>query len=110
MYKDSYVRTCTGTYDVARPDDLSLHLTNDYVQKSLAGFGKHEDGNKLSYAQVRCLRCHSRLLPSLPSMCFAAFHVLRCLPCASLPSMCFAAFHELRCLPRSSKASSMVSH
>ena len=51
-YRDSYVRTCSAAYAAGNPDDLSSHLTNDFVQKTLPSFGAFEDGNKLSFPQL----------------------------------------------------------
>ena len=53
VYGDGYVRTCTTPYTVEDLADLSAHLTNDAVQRSLKGYGKHEDCNKLSFAEFQ---------------------------------------------------------
>ena len=52
VYGDGYVRTCTTPHTVEDLADLSAHLTNDAVQRSLKGYGKHEDCNKLSPRRV----------------------------------------------------------
>lgn len=53
VYGDGYVRTCTTPYTVEDLADLSAHLTNDAVQRGLKGYGKHEDCNKLSFAEFQ---------------------------------------------------------
>ena len=55
MYRDSYVRTCTDAYEPGNTSDLGMHLTNDYVQKTLPSFGQFEDSNKLSFEQLQAL-------------------------------------------------------
>ena len=55
MYRDSYVRTCTDAYEPGNTADLGMHLTNDYVQKTLPSFGQFEDSNKLSFEQLQAL-------------------------------------------------------
>ena len=32
------------------PNNLAVHLTNNAIQKQDKEYGKHEDGNQLSYA------------------------------------------------------------
>jgi len=49
MYRDSYVRTCAAKYEKDSKGDLSVHLTNDYLQKHLDSYGKFEDANKLDF-------------------------------------------------------------
>lgn len=51
MYRDSYVRTCSAEFS-AEGDDLSVHLTNDAVQKHLGTYGQFEDANKLSFPEL----------------------------------------------------------
>jgi hypothetical protein len=53
IYLDGYVRTCTTSYTLEDLNDVSAHLTNDAVQKRLDGYGKHEDCNKLSFAEFQ---------------------------------------------------------
>ena len=55
MYRDSYVRTCSKEFRLD-DDDLSVHLTNDAVQKHLDSYGAFEDANKLSYAEFEARR------------------------------------------------------
>ena len=55
MYRDSYVRTCSAAYDASNTSDLSVHLTNDFVQKCQVSFGQFEDSNKLSFEQLQAL-------------------------------------------------------
>ena len=50
MFRDSYVRTCSAEFSLA-DSDLSVHLTNDAVQKTLGTYGQFEDANKLSFAE-----------------------------------------------------------
>lgn len=58
MFRDSYVRTCSKEFSLA-DDDLSVHLTNDAVQKHLGSYGQFEDANKLSFQEfeVRFSSC-----------------------------------------------------
>jgi hypothetical protein len=53
IYLDGYVRTCTTLYTLEDLNDVSAHLTNDAVQRGLDGYGKHEDCNKLSFAEFQ---------------------------------------------------------
>ena len=55
MYKDSYVRTSSTSYDATDLEDRSIHLTNDYVQKHLDTYGAHEDANKLSFSEFQAV-------------------------------------------------------
>jgi len=56
MYKNSYVRTCATEY-AKDSTDLTVHLTNDAVQKKMDNYGKYEDANKLSYDEFRAILC-----------------------------------------------------
>eukprot|EP00826_Nyctotherus_ovalis_P056428 TRINITY_DN7610_c0_g3_i1.p1 TRINITY_DN7610_c0_g3~~TRINITY_DN7610_c0_g3_i1.p1 ORF type:complete len:165 (+),score=33.72 TRINITY_DN7610_c0_g3_i1:73-567(+) len=51
-YQEGYLRTSSKDYTV---DSLSkaVHLTNEAVQIKYEGFGKHEAGNKISYADFQ---------------------------------------------------------
>jgi hypothetical protein len=55
MYRDSYVRTASGEYDAANVKDASIHLVNDAVQAKTEGYGKFEDSNKLSFAELQAV-------------------------------------------------------
>jgi len=51
-YQEGYLRTSSKDYSV---DDFSksVHLTNEAVQIRYDDFGKHEAGNKISYAEFK---------------------------------------------------------
>eukprot|EP01022_Parablepharisma_sp_SALTPOND_P025273 TRINITY_DN583_c0_g2_i1.p1 TRINITY_DN583_c0_g2~~TRINITY_DN583_c0_g2_i1.p1 ORF type:complete len:933 (+),score=109.88 TRINITY_DN583_c0_g2_i1:11362-14160(+) len=51
-YQEGYLRTSSKDYSV---DNLSkyVHLTNEAIQIRYEGFGKHEAGNKISYAEFQ---------------------------------------------------------
>ena len=51
-YQEGYLRTSSKDYTI---DSLakSVHLTNEAVQIKYEGFGKHEAGNKISYADFQ---------------------------------------------------------
>lgn len=50
QYRESYVRTSGEDYDLdlEKMDRLSIHLTNNAIQKYNENYGKFEDGNQLS--------------------------------------------------------------
>ena len=52
-YKEGYLRTSSAEYSVNNVDNKYVHLTNDAVQKYSSNYGKHEAGNKLSYAEFQ---------------------------------------------------------
>jgi hypothetical protein len=76
-YRDSYVRTASTPFDITNLADLSIHLTNDAVQKGASGYGEQEDANKLSFdefevalaqaplADGRTLRLDSDVWPAM---------------------------------------------
>ena len=55
FFKQGYLRTSASEFsmDAANPDCPEVHLTNNAVQKQVAGYGQYEDGNQLSYAQFQ---------------------------------------------------------
>ena len=58
FYREGYIRTSSFKYS---PDNVKslVHLTNDSIQKQSREYGKHEKGNKLSYAEFeKYLRDH----------------------------------------------------
>jgi tubulin polyglutamylase TTLL1 len=48
-YREGYLRTASKVYSTADMEDKYIHLTNDAIQKNCEGYGKFENGNKLSY-------------------------------------------------------------
>ena len=53
FYKEGYLRTSSAEYSVNNVENRYVHLTNDAVQKYSSNYGKHEAGNKLSYAEFQ---------------------------------------------------------
>ena len=53
FYKEGYLRTSSAEFSVTDIDNKFIHLTNDAVQKYSSSYGKHEAGNKLSYAEFQ---------------------------------------------------------
>ena len=53
FYKEGYLRTSSADYSVTNIENKFIHLTNDAVQKYSSSYGKHEAGNKLSYAEFQ---------------------------------------------------------
>jgi hypothetical protein len=51
-YEDGYVRTSSKRYHLNNLTDREIHLTNDAIQKKSKSYGKHENGNKLSYLEL----------------------------------------------------------
>lgn len=51
FYKEGYLRTSSVDYSLKNVSNKYIHLTNDAVQKYSQNYGKHEAGNKLSYAE-----------------------------------------------------------
>ena len=48
-YGEGYIRTASQSYDLDDISDEMVHLTNDAIQQNGTFYGKHEEGNKLSY-------------------------------------------------------------
>ena len=55
FFREGYLRTSSQPYsmDSANLDDDYVHLTNNAIQKNGPGYGTHEDGNQLSFAQFK---------------------------------------------------------
>lgn len=53
FYEDAYIRTSSKKYTLGRLSDRETHLTNDAVQKHSKCYGKFEQGNKLSLAELQ---------------------------------------------------------
>lgn len=51
-YQEGYLRTSSKDYTV-HSLSKAVHLTNEAVQAKYQGFGKHEAGNKISYADFQ---------------------------------------------------------
>jgi hypothetical protein len=51
-YEDGYVRTSSKRYHLNNLTDREIHLTNDAIQKKSKSYGKHENGNKLTYHEL----------------------------------------------------------
>ena len=51
FYREGYVRTSSEIYSTnpSKITDLSVHLTNNAIQKNLKNYGKFEEGNQLSF-------------------------------------------------------------
>lgn len=48
MYKHGYLRTSSDIYTLDSQNNY-IHLTNNCLQKNGNNYGKHEDGNTVSY-------------------------------------------------------------
>lgn len=51
-YQDGYIRTSSKRYHLNCLNDREIHLTNDAIQKKSKSYGKHENGNKLTYQEL----------------------------------------------------------
>lgn len=52
-YGEGYIRTSSYCFDLDDVGDETIHLTNDAIQKNCTFYGKHEEGNKLSYLEFQ---------------------------------------------------------
>lgn len=52
-YGEGYIRTSSYDFDLDDIGDEMIHLTNDAIQKNCTFYGKHEEGNKLSYLEFQ---------------------------------------------------------
>lgn len=64
FFKEAYVRTSCKKYSLKDISDRETHLTNDAVQKHAKGYGKYEDGNKLSLSELQ--QCITEDYPAAP--------------------------------------------
>eukprot|EP01022_Parablepharisma_sp_SALTPOND_P009352 TRINITY_DN1388_c0_g1_i1.p1 TRINITY_DN1388_c0_g1~~TRINITY_DN1388_c0_g1_i1.p1 ORF type:complete len:898 (+),score=49.97 TRINITY_DN1388_c0_g1_i1:2615-5308(+) len=53
FYKDGYIRTASKEFSLKNLGAQSVHLTNEAIQVKFDDFGKHEPGNKLTYADFQ---------------------------------------------------------
>ena len=55
FFKEGYLRTSAAPFclDASTPDDPSVHLTNNAVQKHAEGYGRFEEANQLSFGQFQ---------------------------------------------------------
>ena len=51
-FGEGYIRTSCYDYDLNELDEM-IHLTNDAIQKHCDGYGKFEEGNKVSYTEFQ---------------------------------------------------------
>ena len=49
FYQEGYLRTSCKKFNLKDLDNKFIHLTNDAIQQKAPDYGKHENGNKLSY-------------------------------------------------------------
>jgi hypothetical protein len=51
LFKEGYIRMSSKPYtiEVETLESLAVHLTNNAIQKKDKDYGKHEDGNILSF-------------------------------------------------------------
>ena len=49
FFKDGYLRTSSDDYTLKVKNNNYVHLTNNCLQKYGNSYGKHEDGNTLSF-------------------------------------------------------------
>lgn len=52
-YNDGYIRTSSEEYNFNDIHNVTVHLTNDAVQKKTSNYGKYEDFNKMSFGSFR---------------------------------------------------------
>ena len=52
-YQEGYIRTSSYIFNLHELADTDIHLTNDAIQKNSENYGKYEQGNKLSYAELQ---------------------------------------------------------
>lgn len=57
FFREGYLRTSSRPYSMndANLEDDFVHLTNNAIQKNAPGYGCHEDGNMLSFAEFKRL-------------------------------------------------------
>lgn len=60
-YPEGYIRTSSKKYNLKSLHDREIHLTNDAIQKKSKLYGKHENGNKLSYEELEEIIAESLL-------------------------------------------------
>lgn len=48
-FGEGYIRTSSSEFNIDEIGDEGVHLTNDAIQKYCDGYGKYEEGNKVSY-------------------------------------------------------------
>ena len=48
-FGEGYIRTSSEEFNIQDIGDEMIHLTNDAIQKYSEGYGKYEEGNKVSY-------------------------------------------------------------
>jgi hypothetical protein len=67
-YQDGYIRTSCKKYHLNNLHDREIHLTNDAIQKKSKSYGKHENGNKLTYQELQhtLVEQNSTLLQAYP--------------------------------------------
>ncbi|KAK9837470.1 hypothetical protein WJX81_004829 [Elliptochloris bilobata] len=53
VHRACYARTSSSAFGLADLTDKATHLTNDAVQRTMAGYGAFEEANKLSMAQLQ---------------------------------------------------------
>jgi hypothetical protein len=51
LFKEGYIRMSSKPYtlELEKLENLAVHLTNNAIQKKDKDYGKHEDGNILSF-------------------------------------------------------------
>lgn len=52
-FGEGYIRTSSFQFNIEDIGDEVIHLTNDAIQKYCQGYGKHEEGNKVSYNEFQ---------------------------------------------------------
>jgi hypothetical protein len=48
MYTEGYLRTSSDDYELSNGNNY-VHLTNNCLQQNGTNYGKHEDGNTVSF-------------------------------------------------------------
>lgn len=52
-FGEGYIRTSSYEFDIGEIGESIIHLTNDAIQKYCDGYGKYEEGNKVSYNEFQ---------------------------------------------------------
>jgi hypothetical protein len=56
LFKEGYIRTSCEEYDTSNAEAITnpeIHLTNNAIQQKLTNFGKYEEANQMTFAQLQ---------------------------------------------------------
>lgn len=85
FYREGYLRLSTAKYSLKKLSDDLVHLTNTAIQQQSVEFGKQEDGNQMSFADLRKFLYHEHptvnfdvdILPKMKYQAIAALQSVR---------------------------------